>query len=113
MFSAHPSAQDGQGNKSACSLRLETNGALGGIMEKEVNVYLAPGSPDTGEILQYLESKRIDFNVYDIKSDVKAHKRMLEAARGACSAPVIEIGNRIVCGFDVDRLEGTIKKELH
>ncbi len=82
-------------------------------MEKEVNVYVRPMSPDTDKIRDYLEDKGIDFKVYDIHSDVKAHKRMLEATRGACGAPVIEIGNRIVCGLDKDRLEETINSELH
>jgi glutaredoxin len=79
----------------------------------EVNVYVLPTSPDTGKIKEFLEGKGIDFNIYDIQSDVKAHKRMIEATRGACGAPVIEIGHRIVCGFDVERLEETIGKELH
>ena len=37
---------------------------------------------------------------------------MIEATRGACGAPVIEIGNRIVCGLDKERLEETINYEL-
>jgi glutaredoxin len=82
-------------------------------MEREVNVYVRPMSPDTDKIREYLEDKGIDFRVYDIHADVKAHKRMLEATRGACGAPVIEIGNRIVCGLDKDRLEETINHELH
>lgn len=82
-------------------------------MEKEVNVYVLPTSPDTDQIKDYLASKGIEFKLYDIKSDVKAHKRMIEATRGACGAPVIEIGNRIVCGLDEDRLDETISSELH
>ena len=82
-------------------------------MKQEVNVYVLPTSPDTGRIERFLASKGIDFNLYDIRSDVKAYKRMLEATRGACGAPVIEIGHRIVCGFDTERLEETISKELH
>ena len=82
-------------------------------MEKEVNVYVRPTSPDTDKIKEFLTGKGIDFKVYDIHDDVKAHKRMLEATRGACNAPVIEIGNRIVCGLDKERLEETIKSELH
>ena len=82
-------------------------------MEKEVNVYVRPTSPDNDKIKEFLTGKGIDFKVYDIHSDVKAHKRMLEATRGACGAPVIEIGNRIVCGLDKERLEETINYELH
>ncbi len=80
-------------------------------MEKEVNVYVFPASPDTDKIKDYLAGKGIAFKVYDIGSDQKAHKRMLEAARGACAAPVIEIGNRIVCGLDKKRLDESIGLE--
>jgi glutaredoxin len=82
-------------------------------MENEVNVYVLPTSPDTDEIKEYLADRGIAFKVYDIRSDAKAHKRMLEAARGACGAPVIEIGHRIVCGLDKNRLDETINSELH
>ncbi len=82
-------------------------------MEKEVNLYVKQGSLEAHGIKEFLASKDIDVNVYDIHSDFKAHKRMLEATRGACGAPVVEIGNRIVCGFDIDRLEETIEHELH
>lgn len=82
-------------------------------MEKEVNVYVLPTSFGTDHIKDYLASKGIDFKVYDIRSDLKAHKRMIEATRGACGAPVIEIGHRIVCGLDKERLDETINSELH
>ena len=82
-------------------------------MEKEVNLYITPKSQDTDNIKDYLESAGVDFNVYDVHADFRVHKRMLEATRGACSAPVIEIGNQIVCGFDRERLEDTLAYELH
>ena len=97
------------------SLFKDSKGEIrkGDNMEKDVNVYVLPTSPDTDRIKKYLSAKGVAFKVYDIHSDVKAHKRMLEATRGACAAPVIEIGNRIVCGLDKQRLDETIKSELH
>lgn len=82
-------------------------------MEKQVNLYITPKSPDTDKIKDHLANKGIDFKVHDIHADVKAHKRMLEATRGACGAPVVEIGHQIVCGFDSERLDETIKYELN
>jgi hypothetical protein len=81
--------------------------------KKEVYVYVLPTSPDTGKIKKFLAKKGVEFKIYDIRSDVKAHKRMIEATRGACGALVIEIGHRIVCGFDTGRFEETIGKKLH
>ncbi len=81
-------------------------------MEKEVNLYISPKSANTEKIKDFLVNRGVDFKVHDIHADVKAHKRMLEATRGACGAPVIEIGNQIVCGFDSKRLEETLDYEL-
>jgi glutaredoxin len=82
-------------------------------MEKEVNVYVTPKSPHTDEIREYLAGKGIDHTVFDISSDVQAHKRMLEATRGAGGPPVIEVGHQVVLGFDKERLEESIAYELH
>jgi glutaredoxin len=93
--------------------RLATTGDVkGDKMKKEANVYVLPTSQDTDKIKDYLASKGIDFKVYDIGSDVKAHKRMIEATRGACGAPVVEIGHKIVCGLDKGMLDETIRTEL-
>ncbi|MDR3567520.1 MAG: glutaredoxin domain-containing protein [Syntrophobacteraceae bacterium] len=82
-------------------------------MKKEVNLYVFPASPDTDKIKKYLTSRGIAFKVYDVHADQKAHKRMVEASSGACgAAPVIEIGDRIVCGEDKEQIEDTITKEL-
>ncbi len=102
-----------QRNGSRASLS-ERGGLLGegDIMDK-VQVYITPKSPDTDGIKEYLVNEGIDFELHNVHADYKAHKRMLEATRGACGAPVIEIGNQIVCGFDKKRLEETIAYELH
>jgi len=81
-------------------------------MEKRVNLYVTPKSQDTDKIKDYLASNGIDFNVYDVRTDLEAHKRMREATRGACGAPVIEVGHQIVCGFDRERLEDAIAYEF-
>ncbi|MGC8492038.1 MAG: glutaredoxin family protein [Syntrophobacteraceae bacterium] len=80
-------------------------------MKKEANVYVFPASPDTEQIKDYLSSRGIAFKIYDIDSDQKARRHMLEATHGACAAPVIEIGDRIVCGLDRKRLEETTGSE--
>lgn len=81
-------------------------------MEKEVNLYVRMESEEAGKISDYLSSKGIEFKVHDIRTDNGAYRRMLEATRGACGAPVVEIGNQIVCGFDRERLNDTIAYEL-
>ena len=81
-------------------------------MKKEVNLYVFPASPDPDKIKSYLESRGIAFKVYDIRSNQKAYKRMLEASRVACAAPVIEIGSRTVCEPEKKGLDDTLDTEL-
>ena len=81
-------------------------------MQEKVHLYMTPTSPDTQEIKDFLQKKGIDYDVYDISLDLSAHKRMLEATRGAGGPPVIEVGHQVVLGFDLDRLEETIRYEL-
>ena len=82
------------------------------MSKKEVNLYTTFSSSDSEKIKEYLSDRGIDFESYDIGADFKAYKRMLEATRGACHAPVVEVGNQIVCGFDSDRLNATIAYEF-
>lgn len=79
---------------------------------KRVNIYTNSKAQDTDRIKSYLTNHGVDFRECDVDTDMKAHKRMLEATRGACGTPVVEIGNQIVCGFDRQRLEDTIAYEL-
>ena len=81
-------------------------------MQEKVHLYMTPTSPDTQEIKDFLQKKGIDYDVYDISLDVSAHKRMLEATRGAGGPPVIEVGHQVVLGFDRERLEDTIRYEF-
>ena len=81
-------------------------------MARRVNLYVTPTSPDTEEIKNFLSSKGIEFNEFDITVDVRAHKQMIEATRGAGGPPVVEIGHQVVFGFDKERLEETIDYEL-
>ena len=81
-------------------------------MQERVHLYVTPTSPDTREIKDFLSRKGINYDVYDISLDVLAHRRMLEATRGAGGPPVIEVGHQVVLGFDPDRLEETIRYEL-
>ena len=81
-------------------------------MYDKVNVYVKATSPDTTEITEFLSKRGIPYDVFDISSNVAAHKRMLEATRGAGGPPVIEVGHQVVLGFDAERLEDTIAYEF-
>ncbi len=82
-------------------------------MAKRVSLYVTPNSPGNEEIKGYLSNKGIDFDLYDISIDTGAHKRMIEATRGAGGPPVIEIGHQLVFGFDKERMDEVIDYELH
>ena len=81
-------------------------------MAKRVSLYVRPDSADTEQITGYLSNKGIDFDLYDVTIDALAHKRMIEATRGAGGPPVIEIGHQLVFGFDKERMDEVIDYEL-
>jgi hypothetical protein len=81
-------------------------------MKDKVNVYVKSTASDTMEITDFLRKRGISYDLFDISSNVAAHKRMLEATRGAGGPPVIEVGHQVVLGFDADRLEETIQYEF-
>ena len=81
-------------------------------MERTANLYITPESRHVGEIKECLSNQGVDIKVYDIHSDVDAHRRMLEATRGAGGPPVTEIGHQVVIGHDCNKLEETIDYEF-
>jgi len=54
-------------------------------MEKEVNVYVTPKSPDTDKIREYLASKGSITTSLIFPPITRRTKRMLEATRGAAA----------------------------
>jgi glutaredoxin len=81
-------------------------------MDRKADLYIESMTQGVDEIKDFLRKKGVSAVIHDISTEEGARKRMLEATRGACGPPVVEIGHQIVCGFDPERLEETIKYEF-
>lgn len=71
-----------------------------------INIYSTPTCPYCHMVKNYLKSKSIDFNDYNVAEDQEKAKEMVEKT-GQMGVPVIEIDNNIIVGFDkpeIDRL---------
>jgi len=71
-----------------------------------INIYSTPSCPYCHMVKDYLKSKNIEFNDYNVAEDQEKAQEMVQKS-GQMSVPVIEIENNILVGFDkpeIDRL---------
>lgn len=71
-----------------------------------INIYSTPSCPYCHMVKDYLKSKNIEFNDYNVAEDQKKAQEMVQKS-GQMGVPVIEIENNILVGFDkpeIDRL---------
>ena len=75
-----------------------------GDTRKEVKVYSTPGCNNCRMTKEFLRSKNIAFHDINIVKDDKARDWLIEKT-GHIGAPVIQIGEEFVIGFDRKKLE--------
>ena len=71
-----------------------------------INIYSTPSCPYCHMVKDYLKSKNIEFNDYNVAEDQAKAQEMVQKS-GQMGVPVIEIENNILVGFDkpeIDRL---------
>lgn len=71
-----------------------------------VTIYSTPTCPYCHMVKNYLKSKNIDFNDFNVAEDQEKAKEMMEKT-GQMGVPVVEIDDHIIIGFDkpeIDRL---------
>jgi len=78
-------------------------------MEK-VKVYTTPTCPWCKKTKEFLKEKNIAFQNFDVSSNEKAREEMFEKS-GQSGVPVIEIGDKIIVGFNPEAIEKALKKK--
>ena len=71
-----------------------------------INIYSTPSCPYCHMAKDYLKSKNIEFNDFNVAEDQERAQEMMEKS-GQMGVPVIEIDDHILVGFDkpeIDRL---------
>ena len=74
-----------------------------------VKIYTTPTCPWCRKAKEWMKKKKIGFIEYDVASNAKARKMMVEKS-GQNGVPVIEIGKQIIVGYEVKAIEKALKK---
>ncbi len=73
-------------------------------MAKNVAVYSTPTCPFCIRAKQYLKDNNIQFTEYDVGSDPDKAEEMIKKS-GQMGVPVIEVDDKIVIGFDKEKIK--------
>jgi len=70
----------------------------------DVKVYSTPTCPYCKMAKEYLDSKKISYQNFDVSTNQAARKEMVELS-GQMGVPVIVAGEEVILGFDKARLD--------
>ena len=74
------------------------------MVGKTVKVYSTPTCPWCKKLNAYLKEKKIAYEDIDVSSNQDAAREMIKKS-GQMGVPQIEIGDKIIVGFDVEAIE--------
>jgi len=74
----------------------------------KVKVYSTPNCPWCHVVKEFLKDNKVEFENIDVSKDHKAAQEMVEKS-GQMGVPVIEIGDKIIVGFDEPKLREALK----
>jgi glutaredoxin 3 len=77
-------------------------------MIKKVRVFSTPGCNSCKQAGKFLSEKGVDFDYIDVTSDGEALKEMRTISKGARSAPIISVCDKVLIGFNKAELENAI-----
>jgi glutaredoxin 3 len=72
-------------------------------MDKKVVIYSTPTCHYCGEAKAFFKEHGISYTEYDVQSDLAKRKEMVQRS-GQMGVPVIYIDDKLVMGFDEDKL---------
>lgn len=74
---------------------------------KQVIIYSTPTCGYCNMAKEYLKSRKIEYEEFDITSDSDKAQEMVNKS-GQMGVPVIEIGDKIVIGFDRPKIDAAL-----
>lgn len=75
----------------------------------KVIVYSTPTCPWCIKAKEWLKENNVEFDNKDVGEDESARNEMLEKS-GQMGVPVLDIGGKIIIGFDVDQIKEALGK---
>ncbi len=76
--------------------------------QPKVRVFSTPACVHCLTLKEFLKDNKIEYVELDVARDEKAREEMIKKS-GQMGVPVIEIGNEIVVGFDLNKIKQLIK----
>lgn len=76
----------------------------------KVIVYSTPSCPNCNMVKEFLTDNNVDFEEKNVADDRAAAKEMIELS-GQQGVPVIVVDDKIVIGFDEEKLKALLKIE--
>lgn len=71
--------------------------------QPRVRIFITPACPYCFTLKEFLKEKGIEFEEVDVSKDARARDEMIKKS-GRLEAPIIEIGDQIVVGFDKEKI---------
>ena len=75
--------------------------------EKKVKVYSTPTCPYCKMAKQYLDEKGVEYEDINVAENPEAAREVIEKS-GQMGVPQLEIGDKIIVGFDKDAIEAAL-----
>jgi glutaredoxin-like YruB-family protein len=73
----------------------------------EIKIYSTPTCPYCVKAKEYLASKGVEYQAFDVSQDKAALDEMVKTT-GQMGVPVILVGSEIIVGFDKQRLDSLL-----
>ncbi|UYP00761.1 glutaredoxin family protein [Oceanotoga sp. DSM 15011] len=73
----------------------------------KITVYSTPSCPWCSRAKNYFKSLGLNFKNIDVSKDQKAAEKMVKKS-GQMGVPVIEIGNKVIVGFDKNKIDNLL-----
>ena len=79
-------------------------------MAEQVTVFVKPGDPGSEAVLRYLDQRGVTYTTRDVLSDPSA-TAILFGRIGRVTTPVVQIGERLLVGYDPVQLARFLPRE--
>ena len=92
-----------------CVLMVQAGTSVAEASAKQVDVYVTSWCPFCKKATDFLTSQKVAFRTHDIEKDKAAADAFDRLGGGG--VPVLKIGDRIIRGFDKDKIVLALKEE--
>jgi len=73
------------------------------MLQSKVRVFTTPACPYCFTLMEFLKEHNIEFEEIDVSKDEKAKEELIKKS-GKMEAPIVEIDDQIVVGFDKEKI---------